>query len=174
MVQDNPMRDVRKLRENQEGFSYLSEDEARALLGHVSDKTYPIVATALYTGMRAGEIYGLGILAGNIEDEPDNTTRFLVIGKQDAQPSGHDKTSLLLACHNEAGGLHALLTPFSEHGISMTRIESRPSRTSLWEYVFFVDIEGHRENPKVAAAFKILEKETKLFRILGSYPVSVL
>ena len=131
-------------------------------------------ASAAIAGEAAGEIYGLGILAGNIEDEPDNTTRFLVIGKQDAQPSDRDKTSLLLACHNEAGGLHALLTPFSKHGISMTRIESRPSRTSLWEYVFFIDIEGHRNNPRIAEAFKILKKETKLFKVLGSYPVAVL
>jgi hypothetical protein len=83
-----------------------------------------------------------------IEDEPGNTTRFLVIGPEDAPPSGRDKTSLLLSCRNEAGGLHRLLTPFAEQGISMTRIESRPSRQGVWDYVFFVDVCGHRQSPE--------------------------
>jgi len=129
---------------------------------------------AAIAGETAAEIYDLGKLASNIEDEPHNTTRFLVIGKRDAQPSGRDKTSLLLASRNEAGGLHSLLTPFADHGISMSRIESRPSRTSLWEYVFFVDVEGHREDPGVIAACDELRKEAKLFKVLGSYPVAEL
>jgi chorismate mutase/prephenate dehydratase len=129
---------------------------------------------AAIAGEAAAGIYGLRLLIGNIEDEPNNTTRFLVIGKQDAAPSGRDKTSLLLSCRNEAGGLHGLLSPLAEHGISMTRIESRPSRTMLWEYVFFVDIEGHRDQPEILSAFAALEKRTKLFKILGSYPVAEL
>ncbi len=131
-------------------------------------------ASAAIAGEAAGEIYDLGVLARNIEDETHNTTRFLVIGKKDARPSGHDKTSLLFSSRNEAGGLHTLLTPFAEHGISMNRIESRPSRTSLWEYVFFIDVEGHQEDPKIMSAFAALKNETKLFKILGSYPVAVL
>jgi chorismate mutase/prephenate dehydratase len=129
---------------------------------------------AAIAGEAAAEIYGLEALARNIEDEPENTTRFLVIGKKDAPPSGRDKTSLLLSCRNEAGGLHALLTPFAEHGISMTRIESRPSRASLWEYVFFVDIEGHRDTPSMQSAFAALKTKTNLFKILGSYPLAEL
>ena len=107
--------------------------------------------SAAVAGLPAAEIYGLDVLAERIEDEPGNTTRFLVIGTKDAPPSGQDKTSLLLSCRNESGGLHGLLTPLAEHGISMTRIESRPSRRGIWDYVFFIDIIGHRARPQVAA-----------------------
>ena len=131
-------------------------------------------ASAAVAGIQAAEIYGLGVLANRIEDEPGNTTRFLVIGPKDAPPSGEDKTSLLLSCRNESGGLHALLTPLAEHGISMSRIESRPSRRGIWDYVFFIDILGHREEPKVAQALEHLKKDALLFKVLGSYPVAVL
>ncbi len=129
---------------------------------------------AAVAGIQAAEIYDLKVLAERIEDEPCNTTRFLVIGKLDSPPSGRDKTSLLLSCRNQAGALHALLSPLASHGISMTRIESRPSRRGVWDYVFFVDIMGHREDPAVATALRHLEEESLLFKILGSYPVAVL
>jgi chorismate mutase/prephenate dehydratase len=122
----------------------------------------------------AAEIYGLGIIAKRIEDEKGNTTRFLVIGDQDPPPSGHDKTSLLLACRNEAGGLHALLTPLADHGISMTRIESRPSRRGIWDYVFFIDVCGHRQEQNVASALEQLKRGALLFKVMGSYPAAVL
>lgn len=109
-------------------------------------------------GEAAAEIYGLAILAERIEDDPGNTTRFLVIGKDDAAVSGCDKTGLLLACRNQAGGLHDMLAPLVEHGISMTRIESRPSKRGIWDYVFFVDICGHREQPNVAVALENLKR----------------
>ena len=130
--------------------------------------------TAAIAGETAAEIYQLPVLARNIEDEPGNTTRFLVIGKKDAAQSGDDKTSLMLSTHNEAGGLLALLNPFAEHGISMTRIESRPSRRGRWDYVFFVDIEGHRSEPQVNQALRVLEHKATQFKILGSYPKAVL
>ena len=130
--------------------------------------------SAAVAGLPAAEIYGLAVLAERIEDEPGNTTRFLVIGAKDAPPSGQDKTSLLLSCRNESGGLHGLLSPFVEHGISMTRIESRPSRRGIWDYVFFIDIMGHQHDPKVAAALEALKRSALLFKVLGSYPVAVL
>ncbi len=120
------------------------------------------------------ERYGLKILHSNIEDEPDNTTRFLVIGRQQVAPSGTDKTSLLVSTRNRPGALHRLLAPLSQHGISMTRIESRPSRRSTWDYVFFVDIEGHQQDAKVKEALTALEQEAALFKVLGSYPAAVL
>lgn len=130
--------------------------------------------SAAVAGLPAAEIYGLKVLAERIEDDPGNTTRFLVIGPKDSPPSGLDKTSLLLSCRNESGGLHTLLTPLAEHGIDMTRIESRPSRRGLWTYVFFIDIAGHRSDPKVAAALEHLQRGSTLFKVLGSYPVAVL
>lgn len=131
-------------------------------------------ATGAVAALEAAEIYGLNILAERIEDAPGNTTRFLVIGPRDAPPSGEDKTSLLLSCRNESGGLHRLLTPLAEHGISMSRIESRPSRRGIWDYVFFIDILGHRQDPKLTQALDHLRREALFFRILGSYPVAVL
>lgn len=125
-------------------------------------------------GEFAAEIYGLQRLFDNIEDEPDNTTRFLVLGKQDATASGHDKTSLLMSAHNLPGAIMELLQPFARHGVSMTKLESRPARSGLWEYVFFVDIEGHRDDPAVAEALQELTGKAAFLKLLGSYPIGVL
>ncbi|MEJ2454729.1 MAG: prephenate dehydratase [Candidatus Thiodiazotropha sp.] len=129
---------------------------------------------AAIAGDSAAEIYQLATLAASIEDEPGNTTRFLVIGKQDAAPSGDDKTSLMFTTQNRAGGLHAMLSPFADHGISMTRIESRPSRRGQWDYVFFVDVDGHRENEDLKQALLELDRVAAQVKILGSYPKAVL
>ncbi len=118
----------------------------------------------------AAETYALNILAANIEDDPSNTTRFLVVGDQEVGPSGKDKTSLMVSVHNEAGALYSLLEPVSRHGVSMTRIESRPSRMSKWDYVFFLDVDGHREDPAVAAALEELAARASMLKVLGSYP----
>ena len=120
------------------------------------------------------ELYDLQILERNIEDEPGNTTRFIVIGNQEVPSSGKDKTSLMLASKNEAGGLHALLTPLAKHKISMTRIESRPSRRGIWDYVFFIDVLGHKDDEGVRKAFDELSQTASFFKILGSYPIAVL
>lgn len=130
--------------------------------------------SAAIAANRAADIYGLSILARNIEDEVDNTTRFLVIGSQNVGPSGVDKTALLVATKNKPGALQTLLKPLADNSISMTRIESRPSRKGIWEYVFFIDIEGHIDEPAVASALSLLENESSMFRILGSYPKAVL
>lgn len=129
---------------------------------------------AAIAGTMAAELYGLKVLAPNIEDDPGNTTRFLVIGRQEVPASGDDKTSLLLSTRNEAGGLYRLLAPLAEHGISMTRIESRPSRRGNWDYVFFVDIQGHRDEPEVASALAALKQQAGMYKELGSYPKAVL
>jgi len=132
------------------------------------------VGTAAIAGEVAGEIYQLATLTANIEDQAGNTTRFLVIGDQLVPPSGSDRTSLLLATRNEAGGLYQLLSPLAEAGVSMSRIESRPSKQDIWDYVFFVDIEGHAEDPQLSATLLELEHKARLCKVLGSYPRSVL
>jgi chorismate mutase/prephenate dehydratase len=129
---------------------------------------------AAIASREAAAIYGLRVLTANIEDEPDNTTRFLVIGRENVPPSGKDKTSLLVSASNKPGALHGLLSPFSQHGISMTRIESRPSRRGVWEYVFFVDIEGHASDGNVALALEELRGEAAMLKVLGSYPRAIL
>ncbi len=118
----------------------------------------------------AAAVYGLKTLAANIEDDPANTTRFLVIGAQQPGPSGRDKTSLMVTVHNKAGALYALLGPIARHAVSMTRIESRPSRVSKWDYVFFVDVEGHVEDANVAAMLEELRGEAVSLKVLGSFP----
>jgi chorismate mutase / prephenate dehydratase len=130
--------------------------------------------TAAIAGAIAAEVYGLQVLMANIEDRPDNTTRFVVIGRETPGPSGRDKTSLLLASRHQAGALQELLQPLTQHKVSMTRIESRPSRRGKWDYVFFVDVEGHRDDPNVAAALQELEAAAARYRVLGSYPVAIL
>ena len=125
---------------------------------------------AAIAGEAAGEIYGLVSRFSNIEDDPSNTTRFLIIGRNSCGPTGNDRSSLLVVGHNRPGMLHNLLEPFHRHGISMSRIESRPSRQGLWDYMFFIDIEGHVSDPEVAAALDEMRKEAVIMKVLGSYP----
>jgi len=129
---------------------------------------------AAIAGESAAEYYHLPILYKNIEDLPDNTTRFLVLGTHDTIPSGKDKTSILFSAPNRPGSLHDMLACFAANNVSMTRIESRPSRLGMWDYVFFVDIEGHACDPRVVAALKKLESMASMVKLLGSYPVAVL
>ena len=129
--------------------------------------------SAAIAGVLAAETYGLNIIHSNIEDDKENTTRFLVIGKQDVPPCGIDKTTLMISAKNRAGALYHLLAPLADNGLDMTRIESRPSRNANWEYYFFMDINGHIDDENVARALKELEEEAELVRVLGSYPKSV-
>ena len=128
--------------------------------------------TAAIAGQTAAEVYNLEVLATDIEDRPDNTTRFLVLGRKLFEPSGEDRTTLLVSVsHGQApGALFRLLEPLARHRVSMTRIESRPSRRRKWDYVFFIDLEGHCADKPVAQALAALKRRASLFRILGSYP----
>jgi chorismate mutase/prephenate dehydratase len=121
----------------------------------------------------AAALYGLKVMARNIEDEAKNTTRFLVIAEHDAAHSGRDKTSLIMSARNVPGAMHDLLAPLALNQVSMTRLESRPSRTGLWEYVFYVDVEGHQQDANVARALAELEKKASFLKNLGSYPAAV-
>jgi chorismate mutase/prephenate dehydratase len=129
-------------------------------------------AAATLGSEAAAELYGLAVVAGRIEDEASNTTRFLVLGKTDAAPSGRDKTSLVMGAKNQPGAVVKLLQPLADAGISMSKLESRPARSSNWEYLFFVVCEGHRQDPKLAAALAEIESCAAFLKILGSYPAA--
>src|SRR6266849_59886 len=122
----------------------------------------------------AAERYKLKILARSIEDDAKNKTRFLVLGSNDAGPSGKDRTSLVMTTHNRPGSVHELIASFAVHGVSMTRLESRPARTGQWEYYFYVDIEGHQQDPKPAKALAELRDKAPFLKVFGSYPAAVL
>lgn len=124
----------------------------------------------------AADVYDLGILVNGIEDRADNSTRFLIVGRELLAPSGSDKSTILVSTSGTAGGagiLHNLLQPLAEHGVVMTFIESRPSRRKNWDYVFFIEVEGHAHESPVSDALAVMEKESSLFRILGAYPKAV-
>lgn len=130
--------------------------------------------SAAIAGVMAADLYQLPILHADIEDEPDNTTRFVVIGKYKSPPSGTDRTSLLVFAHNKPGSLFSLLEPLAKRNISMSNIESRPSRRGVWEYVFFIDIDGHSEDSNIAEAISEIEQASAMVTVLGSYPQAVL
>lgn len=133
-----------------------------------SDQSVAAIASEI-----AGHQYNLDIVSAHIQDDPHNRTRFAVIGRLHTSPSGKDQTSLVLAVPNKAGAVYNMLAPLSKHGVSMTRFESRPARTGNWEYYFYVDVEGHVQDAKVAAAMAELNDNAAFFKILGSYPCTV-
>jgi len=124
----------------------------------------------------AANIYDLNIICSNIEDQSDNATRFLIVGNNNLPISGNDKTSILISASDTAGGvgvLYNLLKPLADYGVSMTRIESRPSKKKKWEYVFFIDLEGHANEPHITKALSKLKSNSSLFKILGAYPKTI-
>lgn len=129
---------------------------------------------AAIAGEIAAELYDLNSYAQNIEDQPDNSTRFLIIGSDDVGPSGDDKTSMVVSTRNEPGALHNLLEPFHRHGVDLTRVETRPSPSGTWNYVFFIDFSGHVSDPLIQKTLNVLGDRVSDLKILGSYPKGVL
>lgn len=129
---------------------------------------------AAIAGDMAADLYELERLASNIEDYADNTTRFLIIGREEVPPSGRDKTSIIVSSRNKPGALFTLLEPFRKGGVSLTRIDTRPSRTEKWAYVFFIEFEGHLQDENIAAIIHELEEQSIMLKPLGSYPQAVL
>ncbi|KPK19278.1 MAG: prephenate dehydratase [Betaproteobacteria bacterium SG8_41] len=183
MSRSKRLDEVRKVYSHAQSFAQCQQWLARRL---PAAQRVPVVSNAEAARLAARErgaaavgpkpaaaIYRLNVLAGNVEDEPRNTTRFLVLAPQDAAPSGNDKTSLIMSTRNAPGAVHDLLTPLAANQVSMTRLESRPSRTGLWEYVFYVDIEGHQQDENVARALAELKQKASFLKNLGSYPAAV-
>jgi chorismate mutase / prephenate dehydratase len=150
-----------------EAVAVSSNAEAARRVRHAPD-------AAAIAGRHAAEVYGLPVLFANIEDHVDNTTRFLVLGRDLLPASGEDKTTLLVAGRVGPGALFKLLEPLARHAVNMNRIESRPSRQGRWDYVFFIDVDGHVDDPALTAAMAELQGEARLVKVLGSYPKAVL
>ncbi|MGV8992363.1 MAG: prephenate dehydratase [Thiobacillus sp.] len=150
---------------NAERVSVVSNSEGARLAAKEPD-------AATLGSEAAAELYGLVVVEARVEDEVSNTTRFLVLGQADAAPSGCDKTSLVMGAQNQPGAVVKLLQPFADAGISMSKFESRPARSSNWEYLFFVVCNAHRQDPKMAAALAEVEARAAFLKVLGSYPAA--
>jgi len=150
------------------------EREAVSSNGEAARRALEEPGVAAVAGDMAAELYQLDKLAEHIEDYADNTTRFLVIGREEVPPSGHDKTSIVVSSRNKPGALFTLLEPFRRGGVSLTRIDTRPSRTEKWAYVFFIEFEGHVQDDNIATILAELEEQSILLKPLGSYPQAVL
>lgn len=127
--------------------------------------------SACIASLLAAKIYKLAVVAKDIEDSPHNITRFLVIGMNDVSATGNDRTSILFSIKDKVGALHDMLVPFMKNRINLTKIESRPSKKRVWDYYFFVDLEGHKDEPRLKKALSELEGKCKFLKILGSYPI---
>jgi chorismate mutase/prephenate dehydratase len=156
------------LRDNLPSVEQIASSSTAAAARQASREEY---AAAIAPSISA-EPYALNILAENIEDRPDNRTRFFVVGQSDSSPSGRDKTSIVFAASHRPGSLHDALSPLHRHGINMTLIQSRPAHAQLWEYVFFVDFLGHVTDPEIAGALDDLRQRCLNLKVLGSYPAA--
>lgn len=156
LAENLPNAELVSTNSNSEAVRLVSENEHWAAIG----------------GRMAADFFGVPVRFRNIEDEANNTTRFFIIGRQETGPSGRDKTSIVVATNNETGALYELLEPIKRLGCNMTKIESRPAKGAMWEYFFFIDIEGHQSEQRLQELFRTMRASSRLFRILGSYPVA--
>lgn len=155
------------LQENLPGVDLVEvSSTTRAAQIAASEKNSACIASSL-----AAKVYKLKVMAADIEDSPHNITRFFVIGKADTGKTSSDKTSILFSIKDHVGALHEMLMPFKKNGINLTKIESRPSKKKAWDYYFFVDLAGHKDEPRVKKALSELESKCKFLKVLGSYPV---
>lgn len=180
LISRNPLDKIRVIYSKTEPFQqcqmWLKENLPNVQLIEVGTTTKGVEMAkdrdyaAAIGSVLAARKYDIPVVAPNIEDLKDNTTRFVVIGKQYSQPTGNDKTSLMVSIKDEPGALHDLLRPFHERRINLTKIESRPTRVRAWELVFFIDLLGHQEDPLVAECLEIIRKNSVNVKIMGSYP----
>lgn len=177
-----PREEIRKVYSHPQVFGqcrqWLQHNLPKADLVEVSSTTRAAEmaakepGAAALAGKMAAEFYGLNLLEASVQDSPNNTTRFLVIGHDTCPPTGNDKTSLMFCLQDKPGALFSVLEPFNKLGINMSKIESRPSKRKQWEYFFFVDVDGHAEDPALVKALEQLQPYCTLIKILGSYPKS--
>ena len=174
------LSDVKRVCSKPEAFAqcriWLSEHLPHVELVPVASTTAAAKLAATETGTaaiasrEAAELYAIETLAENIEDRHENVTRFVVLANHCGTRTGRDRTSVMLAIKNEVGALYDMLLPFKKHSVNLTKIESRPSKTKVWDYMFFVDMEGHVEDAEIAAALKEVEGTCRFVQVLGSYP----
>lgn len=175
-----PLKKIKRVYSNQLVFGqcriWLQENLINAQKIEVSSTTYAAKIareeknSACIASLLAAKIYKLKVIASHIEDSPHNITRFFVVGKTDVPATGEDKTSIMFSIKDKVGALHDMLVPFKKYNINLTKIESRPSRKKAWDYYFFVDLKGHRDESHVKKALGELENKCTFFKILGSYP----
>ncbi|MCA9407680.1 MAG: prephenate dehydratase [Candidatus Omnitrophica bacterium] len=181
LLSKSKLKDIQNIYSNPQAFgqcrSWLAQNLPNAgqiLMASTTEAAQKVAKqkhAAAIASTLAAKLYDLPVVCSNIQDISHNATRFLVIARQDVPPTGHDRTSILFSIKDKVGALHGMLTPFYKNKINLTKIESRPSKKKAWDYYFFVDIEGHRQDPNVKKALEQLEGMCKYLKIVGSYPI---